>query len=142
MDKNDHKAIADIVKKQSDHYNVPVSDAKKFGIMMAGYSDSPKFFLEAAGEALEDWNAHGVAAVCRRLSNGSLGANLALGAVELHDAATDALDCLQAHMTDEDQQEGGCAYDAIQKLKAVLRNVNGDNQAWRFWDDNASERLK
>ncbi len=142
MDKADHKTLAAIVKKHAERYNCPVSEAQKFGIMMAGYSDSGKFFLEAAAEALEDWNSHGAAAICRRLCNGSLGANSALAAMELQDAAQDALDCLEAHMTDEDQEEGGCAYAAIEKIKAVLRNVRGENQAWRFWDANASERLK
>lgn len=140
MDAKQHKTLRELVQSHKDHYNVPVHESKLFGIMMAGYRDAPFFYLDAAGEALEEWNAHGLAAVCRRLCNGSLGANSALAAMELESAARDALDVLQEHMTDGDQQKGGCAYDAIQKLKSVLRNVDGDNKDWKFWDESPSVR--
>ncbi len=142
MDKAHLDQLREIVKSHKDCFNCEMPESRLFGMMMAGYTDSSRFYLEAAGEALEQWNAHGEAALVRRIADGSVRVGAALAANELLNVAIEALDVLGEHMTDEDVAEGGCAYEMMRDLKKVIANARGENKDWKFWSSDTKERMQ
>lgn len=142
MDAQIRKILHDMIDMQKEGYNCPVSESTLFGRLMCQYTDSSSFYLEAAGEALEDWNHHAAAAVCRRMAGQSLNPAAALAAEELLYVAEDILKMHDDGMVKAREQDTETVDSAVQKLRQIIDNARGRNKDWRFWDNDMTARMK
>ncbi len=135
MDKAHLDQLRSIVQSHKDRFNCEVSESKLFGIMMAGYTDSSRFYLEAAGEALEDWNSHGAAALVRRIADASLSLNAALAANELLEVCKTLLSMVEANYGEADNDP-----DVLEAM-AVIDCAEG-KQEWKWYTSDAKDRAE
>lgn len=135
MENANRIAIKTLIDEYRSHYNVPVDEWRAFGKMMADYTDSPTFYLEAAGEALEDWNHHRAAGLCRRMAEGSVGLTKALAADELFDVCCNLLSVLTEGHSNPDEDGD------IQYARKVLM-IAEKNSDFPFWNGDYAARQK
>ena len=135
MDSSTRLAIKTILDECRTFYTEPVSDGVAFGRLMAGYTDNAKTYLEAAGEALEDWNHHRAAGLCRRMAEGSVGLTKALAADELFDVCCNLLSVLTEGHSNPDEDGD------IQYARKVLM-IAEKNSDFPFWNGDYAARQK